>query len=151
MLSATADKLAILSGQAFAKTSQRTLTFAERVSYQRAIEDVYWRHAIWPKERPDPKPFLDAVITQAQLEEKVTDFARNSQALEDYWHQPLTAKQLQAEMDRMARHTKQPEVLDELFAALGKDPFVIAECLVRPILSERLIANLSLQGEALDV
>ena len=25
------------------------LTFAERVTYQRAIEDVYWRHRIWPK------------------------------------------------------------------------------------------------------
>ena len=42
--------------------------FAERVSYQRAIEDVYWRHRIWPKERPDPKPSLDAVMSQAQLE-----------------------------------------------------------------------------------
>src|SRR5256885_14555737 len=119
-------------------SSARTLSFAERVSYQRAIEEVYWRHRIWPKERHDTKPSLDAVITQAQLEEKVTDFARNSQALEDYWHQPLTAKRLQAEMDRMARHTKQPEVLHELFTALGNDPFVIAECLVRPILTERL-------------
>jgi hypothetical protein len=27
--------------------SQRMLTFAERVAYQRAIEDVYWRHRIW--------------------------------------------------------------------------------------------------------
>ena len=44
-------------------------------------------------------------------------------------------------MDRMAQHTKQPEVLRELFAALGNDPFVIAECLARPVLSERLIAD----------
>ena len=41
-------------------------------------------------------------------------------------------------MDRMAQHSKQPEVLRELFAALGNDPFVIAECLARPVLSERL-------------
>src|SRR5206468_703913 len=33
--------------------------------------------------------------------------------------------------------TKQPEVLRELFAALGNDPFVIAECLARPVLAER--------------
>ena len=32
-------------------------------------------------------------------------------------------------MDRMAKHTRQPEVLQELFEALGNDPFVIAECL----------------------
>ena len=45
-------------------------------------------------------------------------------------------------MDRMAQHTKQPEVLRELFEALGNDPFVIAECLARPVLSERLVTNL---------
>src|SRR6186997_1770442 len=90
--------------------AQRTLTFAERVAYQRAIEDVYWRHRIWPKERTDPKPSLDAVMSQAQLEKRVTDYLLKSQALEDYWQRPLTADQLQAEMDRMAQHTKQPEV-----------------------------------------
>jgi hypothetical protein len=44
-------------------------------------------------------------------------------------------------MDRMGKHTKQPEVLRELFAALGDDPFVIAECLVRPTLADRLFSN----------
>src|SRR5882724_5746588 len=119
----------------------RSLSFAERVAYQRAIEDVYWHHRIWPKEGPDSKPSLEAVMSQAQLEKKVEDYLRKSQALEDYWHRPLTAQQLQAEMDRMAQHTKQPEVLRELFAALGNDPFVIAECLARPALTGRLLTN----------
>ena len=118
------------------------LTFADRVAYQRAIEEVYWRHRIWPKERPDPKPSLDAVMSQAQLQKKVEDYLRKSQALEDYWQRPITAEQLQAEMDRMAKHTQQPEVLRELFEALGNDPFVIAECLARPVLAERLVADL---------
>jgi len=121
--------------------SATTLSFAERVSYQRAIEEVYWRHRIWPKERSDPKPSLGAVITQAQLEQKVADYLRKSQALEDYWHRPITAVQLQAEMHRMAQHTKQPEVLHELFEALGNDTFVIAECLARPALAEHLLTN----------
>ena len=124
-----------------AKFSRRTLSFAERVAYQHAIEDVYWRHRIWPKERPDPKPSLDAVMSQAQLERKVADYLRRSQALEDYWQRPITAEQLQAEMERMAIHTKKPEVLRELFAALGNDAFVIAECLARPALAERLLTN----------
>ena len=132
---------AFLRSEAPANVSQRTLTFAERVAYQRAIEDVYWRHRIWPKERPDPKPSLDAVMSQAQLEKKVADYLRKSQALEDYWQRPITAEQLQAEMDRMAKHTRQPEVLRELFEALGNDPFVIAECLARPALAERLLTN----------
>jgi N-acetylneuraminic acid mutarotase len=132
---------AFLRLQAPSNSSQRTLTVEERVSYQRAIEEVYWRHRIWPKERQDPKPSLDAVMSQAQLKKKVTDYLRKSQALEDYWQRPITAEQLQAEMDRMTKHTKQPEVLQELFEALGNDPFVIAECLARPSLAERLLTN----------
>jgi N-acetylneuraminic acid mutarotase len=124
-----------------ANASQRTLTFAERVEYQRAIEDVYWRHRIWPKENYNPKPSLDVVMSQAQLEEKVANYLRKSQALEDYWQRPITSEQLQAEMDRMARRTKQPEVLQELFESLGNDSFVIAECLARPALADRLLSS----------
>ena len=80
------------------------------------------------------------MMSPAQLEKKVQDYLRNSQALED-WQRPITAGQLQAEMDRMAKHTKQPEVLRELFEALGKDPFVIAKCLARPALAERLATS----------
>ena len=82
---ASGGLLAFFHPEAHNQASQRALTFAERVAYQRAIEEVYWRHRIWPKERPDPKPSLDAVMTQAQLEEKVDEYLRKSQALEDYW------------------------------------------------------------------
>src|SRR5437763_6183400 len=133
--------IAVFRPEAKAKAAYRTLTFADRVAYQRAIEEVYWRHRIWPKERPEPKPSLDSVMSQAQLEKKVTDYLRKSQALEYYWQRPITAEQLQAEMDRMAQHTRQPEVLHEVFEALGNDRFVIAECLARPALAERLITN----------
>ncbi len=136
--------LAFLHPGVFGKSLQRTLTFKERVAYQRAIEEVYWRHRTWPRhggERPDPKPSLDTVMSRAQIEKKVTDYLRKSQALENCWHQPITAEQLQAEMDRMAKHSKQPDVLRELFEALGNDAFVIAECLARPALAERLLAS----------
>jgi hypothetical protein len=125
----------------------RSLSFADRVAYQRAIEEVYWRHRIWPDTNAGPKPPLNKVMSQAEIEKKVTDYLRNSQVLEDYWQRPLTADQLQAEMERMASHTKQPEVLQELFEALGNDPFVIAECLARPVLTEHLIADLSAQHQ----
>src|ERR1043166_9033834 len=118
-LMASETHLAFLQPEPQSNPSQRTLTFAERVAYQRAIEEVYWRHRIWPKENLKPKPSLDEVMSQAQLEKKVSDYLRNSQVLQDYWQTPITAEQLQAEMNRMAQHTKQPEVLRELFAALG--------------------------------
>jgi hypothetical protein len=134
--------LGFFGPQASLKVSGGTLSFAERVSYQQAIEEVYWRHRIWPKERPDAKPPLDSMMLQSQLEKIVAEYLRKSQALEEHWQRPITVEQLQAEMDRTAQHTKQPEVLREVFAALGNDPFVIAECLARPVLAEGLLRNI---------
>ena len=88
---------AFLGAEGPSNVSQRTLTFAERVAYQRAIEHVYWRHRIWPKDRPDPKPSLDEVMSQAQIEKKVEDYLRDSQALEAYGQKPIASEQLQAE------------------------------------------------------
>ena len=77
-------------------------------------------------------------ISAKQIEQKAEDYLRDSQALEAYRQKPITSGQLQTEMERVARYTKQPEVLRELFEALGNDPFVIAECLARLVLTERL-------------
>jgi N-acetylneuraminic acid mutarotase len=143
----TGTPLVFPRSQAPSTVYDRTLTFAQRVGYQRAIEEVYWRHRIWPKERPDPKPSLDAMMPQAQLERKVQDYLRKSQALESDWHRPITPGQLQAEMDRMAQRTKQPDVLRELFEALENDPFVIAECLARPALAKRLLTSWNAQNQ----
>src|SRR6188508_3105820 len=87
----TGTLLAFFHPEAPAKASHpvgATLTFAERVAYQRAIEDVYWRHRIWPRENSKPKPSLDAVMPQAQIESKVRDYLQKSQALEDHWQRP---------------------------------------------------------------
>ncbi|HWX18170.1 MAG TPA: hypothetical protein VNY07_16460, partial [Chthoniobacterales bacterium] len=141
--SSLSPRLASLPTTVKSAQHHTTLTFADRVAYQRAIEEVYWRHRIWPKERRDPKPPLDKVMSRAQIEKKVEDYLRKSEALEYYWQQPITAEQLQAEMERIASHTKQPEVLGEIFIALGNDPFVVAECLARTVLARRLVDDLT--------
>ena len=145
-LIATGTSLALVRPETPARSSQRTLTFTERVAYQRAIEEVYWRHRIWPKENRSPKPPLDAVISQAQIEGKVEDYLRKSQLVADERGWPITGRELQAEMERMASHTLHPRVLLELFQALDNDPFVIAECLARPLMADRLVAELSGQS-----
>ena len=94
------------------QAQNRTLTFADRVAYQSVIENVYWQHRIWPKERGDSKPSLDAVLSPAQIEKKVKDYLHNCQILWDNGHQ-ITAQQLQAEMERMAHYTKNLEMLRE--------------------------------------
>src|SRR6478752_5876544 len=98
----TGTLLAFFHPEAPAKASQRMLTFAERVAYQRAIEEIYWHHRIWPKSNAGAKPPLDKVMSQAEIEKKVADYLRDSQALENHWQRPLSAEQLQVAMDRMA-------------------------------------------------
>jgi N-acetylneuraminic acid mutarotase len=127
--------------QAEEKASARSLTFEERVAYQYAVEEVYWRHRIWPKDNTGPKPSLGVVVSQHEIEKKVEDYLGNSQLVADQRGSPISAGELQAEMERMAAHTKDPDMLRDLFEALGNNPFVIAECLARPVLAERLSAN----------
>src|SRR5689334_18014290 len=79
----------------------RELSLADRMAYQYAIEEVYWRHRLWPN-GGSPKPSLDEAISATQVQEKVERYLRNSQLLEDQWQRPITTQQLQAEMERMA-------------------------------------------------
>jgi N-acetylneuraminic acid mutarotase len=69
---------------------------------------------------------------------KVEDYLKKSNALDLIYQRPITKEQMQAEMNRMAAETKDPELLRELWAALGNDPYRIAECFARPILIDQL-------------
>jgi hypothetical protein len=79
----------------------------ERIAHQRAIEEVYWRRRIWPKENLNPKPPLDQVVPRAVLRAKVGDYLQKSRALAVDRQRPITGENLQAEIKRMARQTKQ--------------------------------------------
>ena len=115
----------------------KPLTFEDRLKAQDAIERVYYNHRVWPKENPQPKPPFEKMVPRTIIEQKVNDSLKISATLKEFWQRPLTGEQLQAEMDRMARNTKDPETLKELFAALDNDPYLIAECLARPVLADR--------------
>ncbi|HJQ98836.1 MAG TPA: kelch repeat-containing protein, partial [Candidatus Polarisedimenticolaceae bacterium] len=117
----------------------RSLSVEERVAAQRAVDSVYWHHRTWPESNPGPKPSLSEVLPDAQIEAKVADALRKSDALRSLWSRPLTTVQLQAELDRMAAETRAPEVLREIFAALDNDPSLIVETLVRPSLADRAL------------
>src|SRR5207237_9003168 len=69
------------------------------------------------------------------------DYLHKLQPMENYRNQLIRAERLQAVMERMPQHTRRPEMLRELFESLGNDPFVIAECLARPVLSEQLVTS----------
>src|SRR5262249_20835796 len=89
-----------------------------------------------------------AIISKAQIEKKVEDYLRDSQVLEDCWQRPITPEQLQAEMERMAHHTKQPDVLREIFQALGDDPWPLSHLVQRLI--RRIHQNKSASPTGID-
>ena len=94
------------------------------------------------KERPDPKPSLDAVMSQAQLEKKVDRLpaqiagAGGLLATADYCRAVAGRNGSHGEA-----HQSSPRYCANSLTALGNDPFVIAECLARPALAERLLTN----------
>jgi len=133
--------LAVISGFAAPAISAADLSFDDRVRYQRAIEDVYWRHRLWPAENPGRKPALSEVMPDAAIRARVETYVQEAAALETIWRRPITHQQLQAEIDRMVQHTRDERMLTELFHALGDDPGVIAETLARQTLADRLIRD----------
>ena len=116
----------------------KILTLEDRIAARRAIEEVYWRHRTWPADNPAPKPSLDQVLPESAIRARVEDDLRKSEALESLWSVRIGTAELQAEMRRMAAQTKNGTMLRELFEALGDDPYMIAECLARPLLVDRL-------------
>jgi N-acetylneuraminic acid mutarotase len=125
----------------------RSITFADRVAAQRTIERFYYARQIGAAQ-----PFATAV-PDAVVEEKARRGIRLSMALETIWKTPITADMLRSEAERIARDTRFPDRLRTLYAALGNDPVLYQETIVRATLAERLAreafeADASLQAKA---
>ncbi len=111
----------------------------QRIEVQKNIERIRYSRMVWPKENKFPRPTFEEAVPDSLLEKKVEVYLLKSRALDYFWGRPLTGQQLQAEIERMVRDTKDPKGLQDLFSALGNDPTLIAECIARPALAERLI------------
>ena len=68
-----------LGGVVKPATQSKALTFEGRVAYQRAIEEIYWRHRIWPEVNQRAKPSLKEMMSQAQID----NVATTASALDD--------------------------------------------------------------------
>jgi N-acetylneuraminic acid mutarotase len=109
---------------------RKPLSFEERVECQKSIQEVYWRHTVWPASNPQPKPTLETVLPISEIRAKTKEYIRKSNELSI----PITNPQLNAEVERITHETAAPEILRELQSALGNDPYLFAECLARPTL-----------------
>ena len=61
----------------------RSLSFQERVAAQRAIEEVYWQHRIWPDANKTPRPPLSSVLSDEAIRAKVQDYLKKSNVLKE--------------------------------------------------------------------
>jgi hypothetical protein len=124
--------VALVLGLGVSSLAAKELAFEERVEAQRTIDRIYYSHQLGA-----PRPF-DGAVPQEVTERKVATYLKESVALDTLWHTPVTQAMLQRELERIAAGTRMPERLRELYAALGDDPFVVAECVARPVLVDRL-------------
>jgi N-acetylneuraminic acid mutarotase len=127
----------------------RDLSFEERVKAQEAIERVYYSHQLGTTER------FEQAVPRNLMERRVRTYLKQSAALEKFWNTSVTSEALQRELERIAGATRTPERLQEIYDALGGDPFVIQECFARATLVDRLsrsffAADAKLHGEARD-
>ncbi|WP_374568037.1 Ig-like domain-containing protein [Ideonella sp.] len=132
--------LAALTASPAVLAAPGAMSLDERIACQAAVEQVYWRHRTTSGDAQPRLPFEQAV-PPAVLRRKAEDTVRKTAALRQWWHTEVGADQLQAELDRMAASSQSPQVLAELFAAVGNDPRLAAECIARPLLVDRLIQS----------
>ncbi|MFN7971747.1 MAG: hypothetical protein U0166_05290 [Acidobacteriota bacterium] len=119
----------------------RALTLEERVAATEAIERIFEARRIWPSDNTNPRPSFESRFPRSLIEARVRDDLRKGSALDAVWHRPITTAQLQAEMDRIVAQTRDVATLEAIFRALGDDPVLVAECLVRPVLTDRLLSD----------
>ncbi|MFZ5983648.1 MAG: Kelch repeat-containing protein [Acidobacteriota bacterium] len=74
-------------------------------------------------------------------EKRCDDALLKSAACEQVFGIRITAKALQAELDRMVRETQRPDILRSLFEAVDHDAASAAEVIARPLLADRLLRS----------
>jgi hypothetical protein len=120
------------------------LTLDSRIASQARIERFWFDHreAVGTPDdaaAPDPDAAFAGALPPTTLREKVEKSLARSRILRERYGITLTPEMLRGEVARMARETRDPARLRELFAVLGNDGFLIAETLAREGLSERLL------------
>ena len=68
----------LVSAHSIAAAETRSLSLEERIAAQRAIEQVYWNHRLWPGENRTAKPPLSAVLSDAALRARGEETLRKS-------------------------------------------------------------------------
>ncbi|OGF67768.1 MAG: hypothetical protein A2Y62_13900 [Candidatus Fischerbacteria bacterium RBG_13_37_8] len=120
-------------------SSTTYLTIEQRISCQKEIDKILYKHRIW--ENKKEKPGFDEAVPEEIIRNKVMDVLRGTNALAHYWNVHIIGEQLQKEIERIVQNTKDPDMLNEIRAALNNNPYLIAECVARPIIVESFLRS----------
>lgn len=120
-------------------TTEGNLGTENRIFYQTQIEHLYWkfRKAYYQKDRHFRN--FEKDVPQKVIFRKVDDYLQKSLLLKRLWNKEITGVDLQNEINRITSGTKYPGRLQQLWSVCGNDPHIIAECVARPLLVDRLI------------
>ncbi len=116
-----------------------TLDLSTRAQLMRSVEGARHDFRTWPAANGATRPSLEAIAPEGLFEQRADEAIRKSAALAELWGRPIRGEQLQAELERMARQSRQPERLAAYFETLGNDAYLAAEVLARPVLADRLL------------
>lgn len=103
------------------------------------LKELQWSYNVWPKENKTEKPSFKTVVNEDQIYNQVVTSLQKQTLLAKQFGIELNKEMLQGELDRMARDTKDPKRLKELYASLDNNPTSITECVARPNLVNRLL------------
>src|SRR6476661_7498700 len=84
---------------------EQSLTLTDRIQAQEKIERVYYNHRIWPESNPDNKLQFELMVPRDLIEQKVISSMKKSDELK------ISPEMLQAELNRIAKTTRDPEML----------------------------------------
>jgi N-acetylneuraminic acid mutarotase len=115
-----------------------TLSVRDRVACMQRIDRVYAAHRIDSGLMAQKESTVDGDYLRARVE----SYLLQAEALKEVFGRPLIAADIANEIQRIEHDTKDPERLQELYAALDDNPVLVGECLVRPVVTDRLIRNL---------
>lgn len=117
----------------------KTMSLGERTRLIERVEEVYASNRAGTGVTASAQGVLSQQTIREVAEREALDTVEKSAALEALYGRSISPSMLQAELDRMARESRAPGVLRELFSALGNDADAAAEALARPALADRLL------------
>lgn len=124
----------VLAAHGALATGTAKLDINARVDCEERIQRVHWEHRIHSAD-DDQRGFrFDRDTTRSRIYDQI----KRARLLDAQWQHPLTAVAIQAEYARVERDSRDRATLHDMYEALGNDPVLIGECLLRPLLAERL-------------